>query len=349
MEVKPWEADRFLARHNPDIRLYVFYGPDTGLAQERALAIAQRPVGPAKELPEVVRIDGDTLGDDPSRLADEAAQVSMFGGERIIRVLNGAGAGAVKAIEAYLENPLGAMVTVEAGDIRPGNKLRSKLAKATVKNAAVIGCYPDDGRAMEQLVDQTLAEDGFRLDDDARPTLLARLGPDRRMNRETVRLLALYKGDPATPITAADVDAALGDSSSVGYETIAFACLSGDIAEALRLFDKSMAEKTNPIIAMSSLLLQFDRFDMLDAARQSGKPTDVAVKALRIFPKTRESAFARMVGFWPSARRATARRLVVEADIRSRSGQLPDHLVYRDLLLRLGTAAQGMARNQRRF
>jgi len=349
VEVKPWDADKFLSRLNPDIRLFVFYGPDSGLAQERAIAITQRPVGPAKEIPEVIRIDGDSLGDDPARLADEAAQVSMFGSERVIRVVNGAGAGAVKAIEAFLENPLGAVVTVEAGDIKPGNKLRSKLAKSTVANAAVIGCYPDDGRAMDQMVDQVLAEDGFRLDPDARQSLLARLGPDRRMNRETVRLLTLYKGAPDSPISAADVDAALGDSSSVGYETIAFACLSGEIAEALRLFDKSMAEKTNPIVTMNSLLMQFDRFDMLDAARQAGKPGDAAIKSLRIFPKAREAAFSRMVGLWPSSRRATARRLVVEADIRSRSGQLPDSLVYRDLLLRLGTAAQGMTRKQRRF
>ncbi len=349
MEVKPWDADKFLSRLNPDIRLFVFYGPDSGLAQERAIAITQRPVGPAKEIPEVIRIDGDSLGDDPARLADEAAQVSMFGSERVIRVVNGAGAGAAKAIEAFPANPLGAVVTVEAGDIKPGNKLRSKLAKSTVANAAVIGCYPDDGRAMDQMVDQVLAEDGFRLDPDARQSLLARLGPDRRMNRETVRLLTLYKGAPDSPISAADVDAALGDSSSVGYETIAFACLSGEIAEALRLFDKSMAEKTNPIVTMNSLLMQFDRFDMLDAARQAGKPGDAAIKSLRIFPKAREAAFSRMVGLWPSSRRATARRLVVEADIRSRSGQLPDSLVYRDLLLRLGTAAQGMTRKQRRF
>lgn len=349
MEVKPWDADKFLGRLNPDIRLFVFYGPDAGLAQERAIAITQRPTGPARELPEVVRIDGDSLGDDPARLADEAAQVSMFGGERVIRVVNGATAGAFKAIEGFLENPLGALVTVEAGDIKPGNKLRSKLAKNDVSNAAVIGCYPDDGRAMDQMVDQVLAEDGFRLEPDARQSLLARLGPDRRMNRETVRLLTLYKGETDSPISAADVDAALGDSSSVGYETIAFACLSGDIAEALRLFDKSMAEKTNPIVTMNSLQMQFDRFDMLDAARQAGKPGDAAIKALRIFPKSKEGAFSRMVGLWPSTRRATARRLIVEADIRSRSGQLPDHLVYRDLLLRLGQAAKGMAGKQRRF
>ncbi len=349
MEVKTWEADTFLSRLNPDIRLFVFYGPDAGLAQERAVAITRRPIGPAREMPEVIRMDGDSLGDDPAKLSDEAAQVSMFGGERVIRVVNGAGAGAVKAIETYLANPLGAIVTVEAGDIKPGNRLRSKLARKDVTNAAVIACYPDDGRAMDQMVDQVLAEEGFRLEGDARQSLLARLGPDRRMNRETVRLLTLYKGEPDSPISAADVDAALGDSSSVGYETIAFACLSGDIPEALRLFDKSIAEKTNPIVTMNSLLLQFDRFDMLDAARQAGKPGDAAIKSLRIFPKPKESAFSRMVGLWPSKRRASARRLIVEADIRSRSGQLPDSLVYRDLLLRLGRAASGMANSQRRF
>lgn len=349
MEWKGRDAESRLGRPHPDIRLFLFYGPDTGLAAERALKVARIHLGDGAGPDDILRLDGDTLGDDPARLADEAAQVSMFGGERVIRVVNASGAAASRAIEGWLDDPVGSLVTVEVGDVRPGQKLRSRVASEKTKNAVAVGCYPDDAGSMDRLVEEVLREEGFRIQGDARQGLLARLGPDRRMNRETVRLLTLYAGDPQQEITLADVQAALGDSSAVGFETIAFACLGGDTAEALRLFDKSMAEKTHPIITVSSLLTQFDRFDALEAARQAGKSADVAMKAMRIFPKSRQDAFQRMASYWPSQRRAHARRLIVEADIRGRSGQLPEELVYRDLLLRLGAAAQGMAKRARRF
>lgn len=349
MEWKGRDADSKLGRTHPDIRLYVFYGPDTGLAAERAMLVARRHLGDAAGADDILRLDGDALAEDPARLSDEAAQVSMFGGERVIRVTNASGAAASRAVESWLDNPVGSLVTVELGDVRPNQKLRSRVASAKVINAVAIGCYPDDAGTMDRLVDEILREEDFRILGDARQALVARLGPDRRMNRETIRMLTLYVGDPKQEITVADVEAALGDSSAVGFETIAFACLGGDTAQALRLFDKSMAEKTHPIITITSLLTQFDRFDALDVARQAGKPVDAALKGMRIFPHSRQDAFRRMADYWPSDRRATARRLIVEADIRGRSGQLPENLVYRDLLLRLGTAAQGMAKRSRRF
>ena len=349
MEWKGREIEQRLGRPNADIRLYVFYGPDAGLAAERAEAVARLHLGKGADAGDILRMEGEALTEDPALLSDEAAQVSMFGGDRVIRVVNASSAGATRAIEGFLDHPVGSLVTVELGDVRPNQKLRSRVASKSVTNAVAIGCYPDDAGTMDRVVDEVLRAEGFRILNDARQALVARLGPDRRMNRETVRVLTLYAGDPGTEITVADVEAALGDSSAVGFETIAFACLSGDTAEALRLFDKSMAEKTHPIITITSLLNQFDRFDMLDAARQSGKPAETALKGMRIFPRSRQDAFQRFAGFWPSDRRATARRMIVEADIRGRSGQLPEALVYRDLLLRLGTAANGMARKTRRF
>ena len=84
MEWKGRDADSKLGRTHPDIRLYVFYGPDTGLAAERAMQVARRHLGDPGGTDDILRLDGDTLAEDPARLSDEAAQGSMFGGERVI-------------------------------------------------------------------------------------------------------------------------------------------------------------------------------------------------------------------------------------------------------------------------
>lgn len=333
-EAKAGQVPGLLARPDPAIRLWCLFGPDSGLARERADALMAKMLGDDPDPFQIVRLDGSALGDDPARIADEAQQIGMFGGERVIRVADGAQAGAVRAIETYLENPAGAAVIVEAGDIRPDNRLRKLCAGSPA--AMAIACYAEEGFQLERLIDEAVHAAGLRIEPDARALLAERLGPDRRMNRNMIEVLLLYRGDSAGPIQVADVEAALGDSSTVGFDAVAFAALGGDARQALLLFDKTIAEKLPAALVTASLLRQFDRFDLLDSGRN--------IKALRLGPPSREAAFRQMHGNWAGRRRAMARSLVIEADIRMRSDGLDDALVCRDLLLRLASAARRAGR-----
>lgn len=336
MEKKAHEVEAFLARPDAAIRLFLLFGPDGGLVRERAGRLARRLLGADAEPFQLVRLEGATLADDPARLADEAGQIGMFGGERVIRVADGGTA--PTAVEAFLENPTGAAVIVEAGDLRPTHRLR-KLCRDSAQ-AAVLPCYPDDAQSLERLVDGVMREAGLRIEPEARALVVERLGPDRGMNRSMLELLVLYKGDTANPIDIADVDAVLGDSSAVGFDDIAFATLDGETAKALRLLDKATAEKTSSVLITGQFLRQFDRFDQLDAARAEGKSPDGVLKGLRLGPRAREAAFRRLYERWPAGRRARAREMVVETDLRIRGEGLGEALACRDLVLRLATAAR---------
>lgn len=336
MEKKAYEVDGFLARPDAAIRLFLLFGPDGGLVRERAGRLARHLLGSEAEPFQLVRLEGATLADDPARLADEAGQIGMFGGERVIRVTDGAAAPA--AVEAFLENPAGAAVIVEAGDLRPTHRLR-KLCRDSGA-AAALPCYPDDAESLERLVDGVLREAGLRIDPGARSLVVERLGPDRGMNRSMLELLVLYKGDTAAAIGTADVEAVLGDSSAVGFDDIAFATLGGETAKALQLLDKAVAEKTPSVLITGQLLRQLDRFDELDAARAEGKSLDAVLRSLRLGPRAREAAFRRLYELWPVARRARAREMVVETDLRIRGEGLGEALACRDLVLRLATAAR---------
>src|ERR1700741_3989048 len=100
----------------------------------------------------LVRLDGDDLAAEPSRLVDEAMTVPLFGGRRAIRVRAGsrsfAGGGGT----------LGAMsirdcrIVIEAGELRAESPLRKACEKA--KNAVAIGCYPDNERDLARLIDE---------------------------------------------------------------------------------------------------------------------------------------------------------------------------------------------------
>ena len=76
----------FLRRPDPEIRAVLFYGPDAGLVRERADAVARTVCPDLRDPFRVAELTAAALAADPARLADEAAQISLMGGSRVVRV-----------------------------------------------------------------------------------------------------------------------------------------------------------------------------------------------------------------------------------------------------------------------
>jgi len=83
------EIDSFLARPDPGRPIVLLYGPDAGLVRERAEALLASAVDDPTDPFSLVRLDGDELSAEPSRLVDEALTIPLFGGRRAIRVRAG--------------------------------------------------------------------------------------------------------------------------------------------------------------------------------------------------------------------------------------------------------------------
>src|SRR5215510_13326258 len=84
------EIDAFLARPDSGRPIILLYGPDAGLVRERADALMASAVDDPNDPFSLVRLDGDELAAEPSRLVDEAMTVPLFGGRRATRVRAGA-------------------------------------------------------------------------------------------------------------------------------------------------------------------------------------------------------------------------------------------------------------------
>src|SRR5260221_12063724 len=66
------------------LRAVLLYGPDGGLAHERAVALVRHVAGSADDPFRVVELTVATLKDDPARLADEVAAQALTGGRRAV-------------------------------------------------------------------------------------------------------------------------------------------------------------------------------------------------------------------------------------------------------------------------
>src|SRR4029077_5187753 len=86
MKVAPRDQARFLKSADPSVAAVLFYGPDQGLVRERALDLVTRIAGDAGDPFRVAELSAAQLKDDPARLADEAAALSLSGGRRVLRL-----------------------------------------------------------------------------------------------------------------------------------------------------------------------------------------------------------------------------------------------------------------------
>ncbi|MDV3458605.1 DNA polymerase III subunit delta [Sphingomonas sp. HF-S4] len=213
---------------NPATRLYLFHGPDEAGAAELAERLA-RALGP-----DVERIDLDmkALREQPGRLADEAASMSLFGGVRFVRIL-GIEEGAGESVSLLLAAERAGNPVVAIG---PGLKASGKLVKAAIASPAALtfACYVPEGIDAARLATTVGREHGLRLTGDVPQRLASATGGDRAILAREVEKLALFLD--AAPDRPKDADGAaldaigadLGDTEL--FEAID-AVLDGRVAE----------------------------------------------------------------------------------------------------------------------
>ncbi|WP_018262196.1 DNA polymerase III subunit delta [Methylobacterium sp. WSM2598] len=250
--IRPGDVEGLL-RRGPDPRVAVIlvYGPDTGLVAERARSLAEGAVADPSDPFALVKIDGDVLAGDPGRLLDEAGTVGLFGGQRAIWVRPGSRPIA-PAVEALLKAELpAARVVVEAGDLAKSAPLRVLCERSP--RALALPCYPDDARTLADLIDARLQAEGLRIARDARETLAASLGGDRRASLGEIEKLALYARGQRE-ISLEDVEAVASDVSGSVLNALIDAAFAGQAGEAERSYRRFRVEGMDASVMLGAAL-----------------------------------------------------------------------------------------------
>jgi DNA polymerase III subunit delta len=300
------DIDAFLARPDPGRPIILLYGPDAGLVRERADALLASAVDDPNDPFSLVKLDGDELSAEPSRLVDEAMTVPLFGGRRAIRVRAGSRSFA-SGIDTLADLPLkDCRIVIEAGELRPESPLRKVCERA--KAAVAIGCYPDGERELSKLIDDELRIASLRIAQDARATLMALLGGDRQASRNELRKLTLYahgKGE----VTLDDVMAVVADASELKLDPIVDGAFAGkpDLVEGE--FAKAMVAGTYPGVIVSAAQRQAAWLHKSALAVAEGTPVSTVLEGG--FPRLH---FSRKTAVETALRHFSAARLIAIID-----------------------------------
>lgn len=342
MKIDGKRVEAFLSEPDPAARAVLLFGPDAGLVRERADRLCGTVLEDLSDPFRVAELSVAQWRNDPACLADEAAQIAMTGGRRVVRFRTATDEIAA-AVEAFLDSPVGdALIVVEAGDLSPRSKLRMLFESAD--NAASLACYLDDEQKIADIIRQTLRQAGLEIAPEALDYLASQLGGDRLMTRRELEKLVLYMGPEKSQVRIEDVESCVGDAAAHSIDDAVLAAADGDaraVEEALaRAFDKG----ESPVRVVRVAQQHFQRLHLAAGKVAAGEMPERAVDSLKPKPfwKVR-TRLIRQLRYWPAARVAQALERLTAAEIACKSTGFPDEATATRCLLALAGAA-GRAR-----
>jgi DNA polymerase-3 subunit delta len=315
----------------------LIYGPDQGLARERADILTRGVVEDVRDPFLVVELGGASLRGDPARLADEAAALAFTGGRRVVRVRD-ATDGLTSVFKGFLaDSRVGALVVVEAGELGSRSSLRRLFEGAD--NAAAIPCYADDARSLAGVIVETLERHGLSAPADVIAYLADNLGADRMMTRNELEKVALYKGEPGT-LTLHEVMACVGDGAATSLDAVALAAASGDGPDLDDAIRRAFMEGISPVAVLRAAARHFLRLHLASGLMVQGRSLDQAMAALKprvIF--TVAERFRSQLRRWPAERLGRALEILTEAELECKSTGRPPEVICGRALMRIAQAA----------
>jgi DNA polymerase-3 subunit delta len=329
--IKAFEIDKFVAKPDPAMPIVLVYGPDAGLVRERVDALVRASVDDPSDPFAFVRIEGEDLSANPSRLVEEAHTVPLFGGRRAVLVKAGS-RNIAAAVETVIKAPSKeCRIIIEAGDLRKTAPLRTLCEKAKV--AAALPCYTDNARDLERLIDEEMRASKLTIAADAKSMLLSLVGGDRLASRNEIRKLALYaRGNDRVEL--ADVMAVVADASALGFDGVIDSAFAGKTPDVETEFGKARSSGSSPAAIVSAAIRQVANLHKMKLSVEAGDSIEFAMK--RGAPPvhfSRERLVGEALRNWAPARLLMAMEQLATASLEMRrNAPLAEAIAHRTLL-----------------
>jgi DNA polymerase-3 subunit delta len=272
-----------LASHlkNPLLPCYLVTGDEHLLVQEALDAIR----GTARQQGYGDReIHVATPGFDWNELASAGGNFSLFADKRIIELRLPTGKPGVKGAATIID-----MVAQAASDllfIVSAPKLdRSAASTRWVKKLASTGgfieIWPIGLRELPAWINRRMQEAGLSPDRDAVRLIVDRVEGNLLAAQQEIEKLRLLNG--TGKVTAADVDAAVADSSRFDVYKLVDAAVGGNAARAMRILAGVRIEGVEPVIVMWALTREIRQLAGLAENMQSGMDLGAAMRKARVW------------------------------------------------------------------
>lgn len=334
--LKAHEVARFLVRPDLSEGIFLAYGPDAGLVRETAQKLIRHFSGDDPHSVSIVTLDGSEVDADPSILAVEAKTISLFGGKRIVRV-RGAGKSIAMTLSELRDDPAGAVIVLEAGNLAPKDALRALVEAAKLGRA--LPCYPDSDETLSALIRDTFAKEGIRADADVATTLREILGNDREITRRELEKLCLFAAATKS-LTREEVLLLCADNAALVIDTILDSTGSGHAEKLEIALNRAMSSAVEPQRLLAMATIHFATLRRWRGEVDAGKtPRDVLANARPKPHFSRAGTLEQQLRLWSDTALAHACERILQATSDSRRRPALAEVTLRRALLGICMAA----------
>lgn len=326
---------RALDQPDPNLRFYLFHGPDE--AGSRALAgRLLKGLSAEKFL-----MLGQSIKVDPAVLADEAGAISLFGGRRAIWI-EPAGDEITDGVEALLEAPASESPTIAiAGSLRKTSALL-KLAESHPAALSHIS-YAPEGRDLERLVIELGREQGLRIAPDIARRIAASAAGNQAVAAQEISKFALYLGsgaDAPKDLDPATLDLLSADSAEADLMRIGDLALAGRIDALLDELSRLPHGGAEAVPILRALQRRLLMLAPLRTRIERGEPVDGVMTSMgkALFWKDKPLV-ERLLSIWPADRLAEAANRVSMLEQQIMLRPLDDETALGETLVGLARAA----------
>lgn len=308
--LKAHEVERFLKQPDLEAGILLVYGPDSGLVRETGQRLVRHFAGGDTDGMGLVTLDGAELDSDPGRLLVEARTGSLFGERRVVRV-RGAGKALTVPLSELLDDPSGAIIVLEAGNLLPRDALRALVE--TAKAGRALPCYPDSDEQILKLIVETFAAADIRAEPDVAATLRDTLGNDREITRRELEKLTLYAAG-SKALTREDVLTLCADNAALLLDEIADAIGTGHAGRLDAALGRALAASVKPQQLLAAVALHFSQLRRWRTIVDAGTAPRDVLEGARPKPHfSRKSALEQQLRLWSDASLALATERLLHA------------------------------------
>ena len=329
------QITNLLKNPDPSIIIYLFYGPDRGLTNERINLILQCLEVDPNDPFSISYLTGSEVKKSPGCLTDEAKSQSLIGGKRVVRLTIG-GEDITKALTECLKYNDISTILIEAGELLPRSPVR-KFIENNDKTAAIPG-YLDNKTGINELIELTLKTHQLTINKTARDYLINNLGSDRMVTRRELEKLATYMGSEKD-ITLDDVLSTISDNGAFSMDKVVYPVANGNHLLAEINLQRAFNEGQTPITVIRATIRHFHKLHLALSYIENGYSPQKAVKEIKppiLFLFIDE--FLNQVNRWSVKKVENALNLLMEAEIDCKTTGMPMNAVCGRILLRLSKA-----------
>jgi DNA polymerase-3 subunit delta len=321
MKLGARDVEGFLAAPDNTCRAALLYGPDVGLASERAKRIKAKILTQNDDPFALVELSESAVLADPARLSDEINAIGLLAGKRFILIRDAGDklTNVVKDAAPALHD--GVFLLLVAEELGTRSPLRKWFEDSP--HVAAIGCYRDEIRDIQALVTKSFAAANIQTPREVMDYLCSQLGNDREVTRSELEKIITYAGEEKN-LSLADVESLVDYNRDTQLDDIVNAAADKSVAALDKMLAVHLREGTSTVAYLRALQRYFNRLYFVKAKMEAGYDLETVIGGLRppVFYK-QKPLLIRHARNWGMEQIVRALKLLIAAEVTSKTSDIP--------------------------